>query len=466
MSAQVDKTKIPLPGTRNAPEFDGTRPQELRRFLRRMEDLFNIYGINGEEDRIQQVVKYTDADTEEEWKAFDSYGGKDWKDFIEEVISNYPEAECAQEGAMFRLNDICSRFRNLGITDRIDILSLKRKFVAESKKLRTPPALISNLELVNKFASCLSADLKAQVFSRLNYHRNSKDTKRRREDLYDIDAVIEMTVRLVNEGDADAFSSLASRHRIKESSAERTTRGGSMVPHTSTKEEIDSLTNQVAELRDEVAISNREYKIFREEMTKTLQQVNRGLQNNQGGWRPPQNQTYNLGSRTNDPKCYYCWKTGHMVNSCPERLRHLEEKKLVIGGDGRVKLPNGQEVPRDGNKSMRDRVEAAHSTSVNYFEDPDEIALTLSPAEIAVASSFMHNVPSVQKVQTTTRNKTEEKNNDLQSLLASQMVSMQKSMTELLGEVKSIGNRQTQLEQRTQRMNMRNESEDRPSSGF
>src|SRR4051812_32825130 len=129
-----------------------------------MEDLFELYKINEDAERIKLIVKYMDADTEEEWKAFESFEGDDWKGFNDEVISNYPEAEYAEDGAMFRLNDICSQFRNLGISDRSDVLALKCKFVAESKKLQAPPALISNLELVNKFTSCLAADLKAHVF--------------------------------------------------------------------------------------------------------------------------------------------------------------------------------------------------------------------------------------------------------------------------------------------------------------
>jgi hypothetical protein len=469
-TSHVDKFKIPLPGTKNAPEFDGSRPQDLRRFLKRMEDLFEMYRISSDHDRIEQIVKYTDADTEEEWKALETYEGENWNEFKDEIICNYPEAEHAENGAMFRLNDICAQFKDLGINDRSEVLALKRKFVAESRKLRVPPALISNLELVNKFTSCLSADLKAQVLGRLNYHRNDKETKRRREDLYDMDAVVEMTVRLVNEGDTTAFTSSHSRYRnTKEVNNDAVPRGRSILPHPQPKQEIESLAQQVAEIRDRLELSDRANELYRNEMSRNMKHITTALQSiqqnsSQSNWRSNQNQNYNAGMRTNnngttEQKCYYCWKAGHMVNSCPDRQRHFDEKKLMLDKDGRFRLPNGQDIPRDNSRSMKDRVEAA---AVHLqFEDPDDIALTLNPVGYGPASTFVQNV---QDRNRTTSN--EDKSNDLQTLMASQLMSMQKSMTELVGEVKSIGSRQSKLEQQNQWLNTQLRREDNQESGF
>ena len=51
-AATADKSRMPNPQSRDAPSFDADKPEELLRFINRMEDLFKKHGITGNGERI------------------------------------------------------------------------------------------------------------------------------------------------------------------------------------------------------------------------------------------------------------------------------------------------------------------------------------------------------------------------------------------------------------------------------
>jgi len=57
---------------RDAPKFNPEKPDKLRCFLRATEVEFTNASFN--RDKIEEVGIYTDARTEEEWRALDNYG--------------------------------------------------------------------------------------------------------------------------------------------------------------------------------------------------------------------------------------------------------------------------------------------------------------------------------------------------------------------------------------------------------
>jgi len=57
------------PGTWDAPKFSSKKPQELRRFIRLMEDLWKEARITEDDDKKSLIGKYADQESEEEWAA-------------------------------------------------------------------------------------------------------------------------------------------------------------------------------------------------------------------------------------------------------------------------------------------------------------------------------------------------------------------------------------------------------------
>jgi len=83
---------------RDAPKSNPEKPEKLLCFLRAIEVEFTNTSFN--RDKMEEVEKYTDARTEEEWRALDNYGDPTkWAEFKEELINSYPEAMSLRTGS-------------------------------------------------------------------------------------------------------------------------------------------------------------------------------------------------------------------------------------------------------------------------------------------------------------------------------------------------------------------------------
>ncbi|PBK70573.1 hypothetical protein ARMSODRAFT_884721, partial [Armillaria solidipes] len=139
MSASTQK--MPRPTSRDAPKFNSDEPENLRRFLGQMEDLFSDYSITDDDEKKKKLVRYTDARTEEEWQALEEYDNGTFTEFKEAVLKNYPEAADTETGTWERLTRILHKFSNLGANECESYLKFKCRFLTEAKKLQKPPAL-------------------------------------------------------------------------------------------------------------------------------------------------------------------------------------------------------------------------------------------------------------------------------------------------------------------------------------
>ena len=71
---QHSKFKMPLPDSRDAPKFKHIEPSKVWCFLQRIESLFEHAGIKDTKEKKKKILEYVDAQTEQEWLDFDSYG--------------------------------------------------------------------------------------------------------------------------------------------------------------------------------------------------------------------------------------------------------------------------------------------------------------------------------------------------------------------------------------------------------
>ena len=141
----VGTKTIVAPGARDAPKFNSNRPEELRRFLRQMEDLWKEADISDDSKKKEMLGKYADCGSEEEWAAFETYKDNySWEQFKRELYENYPEAAEAERGTPQRLRQVCRDTREVSLGDTQALYAFRRKFQAEAKKLLVPPAVMSN----------------------------------------------------------------------------------------------------------------------------------------------------------------------------------------------------------------------------------------------------------------------------------------------------------------------------------
>jgi len=66
----MSSRRMPKPNEKNAPSFDPDKPEELGRFFDLIEDWYEEEGITLDAEKKRRIIKYLDADTEIQWKAF------------------------------------------------------------------------------------------------------------------------------------------------------------------------------------------------------------------------------------------------------------------------------------------------------------------------------------------------------------------------------------------------------------
>lgn len=372
MATNAPVVPMPRPGTSQAPSFEENRPGELLRFLDRLETAFEAAGITDATEKKKQSGKYADQNTEEQWKSLDSYAAGTWAEFKAEILASYPEVSSVKNGSVDNLLKICEAHRFVSAGDQKKLLSLKRKFVAEGKKLLEPPAIISNWELNNRFLSCLTDHFHDTVLARLAMKPPTvpavvpaagapAEPARRPEDKYLWMDIIKMALA-VAEGQSTVYTqSNASEPR----DSREHSRPSEPTQVTSIKTEVETMRQEFALMQDRLKAAE---KTARQEMKQGLDEVKRLFNQNavvSGG----SNQPYrNPAPRAGTPApsnpgganaCHYCWTPGHYIQDCPAKRVHIEQGKLKIFEDGKVKMADGSFLPREPqDRCVRDRVDS------------------------------------------------------------------------------------------------------------
>lgn len=374
-SRQVRMVSMPRANAREAPRFNGEKPEELVRFLQQMEDLFKECAITDLQNKKDYLGKYADHKTEQEWRAFDYYDTGTWEEYKNELLETYPEAMDDHQGSLLRLERILREHHNVASNDAVGLMSLRRSFNAEAKKLLKAPAALSNRELVQKFLGCLAPEFQLQVINRLTLKTSVNPATqtpvqaavqtgvqgaggnpapvvttipaRRKEDQFDLAIVIAEAVDIASR----AFGSLAV---ITDYARE------SVSPAKDTvKVEIEEVRTQVTTLMDRIAAKEKTDRYNHEAIMKILQQGSASYPSMRSDNQGPAPQRGNQLGNSGD--CFYCQESGHMQGDCPHRLLHLDQGKIKIVENNRMRLGDGSFLPRDptSSKSLKERVEAA-----------------------------------------------------------------------------------------------------------
>jgi hypothetical protein len=396
-----NKTMI-TPGARDAPKFSAKRPQELRRFVRQMEDLWKDAGITDDEEMKESLGKYADQESEEEWKALETYErGTTWKEFREELLMNYPEAAEAERGTPARIKRLCKETLGIRLGDLAALYSFRRAFMAEAKKLTKPPAVVSNRELVELFIGSLSEPMAAAVLQFLGSRAGGNksvaygktiekavNTQRRPEDKYDLEEVCKAAIQ-VSESSQGMFY-LMNNSSPEATSERRVTLLNQPVLGNTWTQKLEEIENTQAAERDKLDIANKNMDTrFNEleNMMKTLlaqvQGGNTGIRKEVGKPGEP-----NVGIRLGNPgtipkwgaggrttnKCFYCGGD-HFIPECDEVKEDVKNGLVKLNMEGKIRLSDGGYIPNiSGATTIKERVDRhyAKKNSQYYLGNEEE----------------------------------------------------------------------------------------------
>ena len=388
----VEKKQMILPGTRDAPKFSASKPKELRRFIRQLEDLWKEAGIDSPEERKQGLGKYADQESEEEWRALDTYGvGHSWEEFKKEILENYPEASAAERGTPARIRQIVREAEGIEMGDTTKLYAYRRAFLAEANKLKKPPAVMSNRELVELFMGGLSLNLGQAVLQYLGGMKRSKkkekeregesETERRPEDRYDLEEVC----RAAGEVSENAQGMLSYRWTSAVGSQGQK-RGSSLVQSSSTtgaepsnfSNKLESLEESQALEKDRLDAVNKQWgarfdgleNMIKNLLTQSQEKPSSTFIQSAGQGSGGHFHSDNMSGRGNkissgntDIICYGCGVPGHFQNNCEKVKGLVQSGAIIYNRDGRVCLPDGSRVPNiPPGANLADRVEKYYGT--------------------------------------------------------------------------------------------------------
>ena len=389
----MTEKRMIAPGSRDAPKFKSSHPEELRRFIWRMEDLWKEANVTSGDEKKRMIGKYADLVSEEEWSAFDSYEEGTWDDFKEELISNYPEAAAAERGTPARIRQICAEVHKIRLGDMLALYKFRRSFMTEARKLQKPPAAMSNRELVELFIGCLSEALASAVLQFLG-NRSSSDQPnkekakegdtskaRRPEDKYDLEDVCKAALQ-VSENSAGMFDLMK-----KESSSKSEERD--VFVFSQPQSETKILTDKVEELegvqaleRDRLVSINKtiESRIGGlEDLIKTLlvQSQNQASQGMcKGDCKNGNCKTHEASSNTvqkggkslENEKCFWCALFGHYQADCEDLKNQLKLGNVKINQEGKLRLRDGSFIPKYPiEASLKERVEKHYAKKPSQY---------------------------------------------------------------------------------------------------
>ena len=394
-----------------------------------MDEYFQEDNITDADAKKARIVRYTSANTEEEWKALTHFSTGTYDEFKSDILDSYPTVKDRDRGSITNLKRKIRNVGTVGMDDKAGVSALIRAFNAEKKKLEAiTPAIHTNKELCLIFLDQLTTDFATEVMTRLKMQLEVKrsapaaanaQNARNANDLFDIADVLKMASELSKE-EEDPYKRYTKPRGIKGESQDTTVK-------------LEETRQQLARLNDSVTLQNQHNRQMEQRMDQKfhtmMQYMNGQGQTNSTGptfnassignsvlpmpggaySRPRFGNTSQFGGAgQNMDKCFYCGQNGHRMNMCVEVQRDLDSKWLVRI-DGRVRLPNGDPVPTIAGKTMRQVVEQLNKDksagkSVLFHEQPEIIPdrgqeLTDAEAMRALTETFQRvGMERVQKI--------------------------------------------------------------------
>lgn len=384
---------MPAPGTKDAPKFDEDYSSELLRFFDRMEDLFAAHDITDDTTKKKSLGKYTSAVTEDQWKALKTFTEGTFAAHKKAIIRSYPDAEALESGSLARLEKIVrasSGNNTIGMRDETELSALILAFRSEALKLQTPPALVSNRELVTMFFSCLTDSFVNRIADKLD-QLPKPDKETRYEDRYELGDAIDIAAELARYA-SQSLRQYRREDRREERRGEREEPArarGRETPRPERRERqsepdrIPKLEEDLALLKDSVHLQDKKF----DQVLSAIQGLQyQGPPPPQRGLPPNLPTSYTrgnvyIGRDANGNLCFYCKETGHRIGDCPHVGKHVSYGWVIRNDTNKIRLPNGDLVPMEGNKSMKEVIEfrnrgrpavpKAALVQSSFFQDED-----------------------------------------------------------------------------------------------
>lgn len=356
LNTNPTKMSMPIPSTKDAPKFDGSKPLEIPRFLEVLEELFTLHSITDAKDRRKWMLKYIPRELEEQWTEFPKFDVATWDETKDIVKSQYPEIGVSGTALLARLDAIVRANSGLNLEDPQRCYEAIRQFRPGVRDLVKGSTLMSGWEVVQVFFRMFTPAATNEIQQTLRVKKLVKSSggavavTSTSNDYFSLDEVIETVQELVKERRSNSLNSnVKEAENMGASGRTLVTTKREMVtePARVKREEWEELSSTMATLRDSLDLQAKHQNEFNQTLVNQLKELKMGG----GGAQQPQ--TYSSGSRGDFNRgsfaprnfnCFYCNSSEHSVNICPAREADLKSGLVYMNQRNRLCARDGTDV--------------------------------------------------------------------------------------------------------------------------
>ncbi|KAF7347119.1 hypothetical protein MVEN_01466100 [Mycena venus] len=304
-------TLMPACGDHNAPQFDSSKPHELRRYFTDLEYLLGCAAVTDDTEMKKHATRFLSVEDQEIWEGLPSFkdASKSFADFKAAIVKLYSGND---EDRHFELNDLdalVGQYSRVGILSLDDLKTFYRQFLCITTYL------IKKKWLSEAEQSCsfLRAMQPSSLAADICLHLKVNHPKAHPADPLPV---------------ADLYE--AAEYALAGS-------GSSLALDISTAPAIISVPASTAvEIKPDPGIM-----ALLGTMTKLIEVL--ATQNSSGG-----QSTGNGGAlqRNRPDGCSYCSSLNHFINDCEQVLADIRDSFVRRNTDNQVILPSGAFVPK------------------------------------------------------------------------------------------------------------------------
>lgn len=375
------KMSMPIPGTKDAPRFDGSKPLEIPRFLDILEELFSLHSITDANEKRRWMLKYIPRELEDQWKEFPKFETATWDETKDIVKSQYPEIGISGTALLARLDAIVRANSRLNLEDPQRCYEAIRQFRPGVRDLVKNGSLMSGWEVVQVFLKMFTPTASSEIQQTLRVKKlvkNSNGTAAgAANDFFTLDEVIETVQEMVKERRSNSLSSAVEEAEEKvnsERAIDRFSRSMAVEPAVVKREDFDELNATMAKFKDSLEIQQKSQNEINKAMLSKMQEMMNSVSS-------PAPQTYNTGSSgggygrgNSGPRnftCYYCNSPDHGVNMCPVKDTDLQAGLIYYNQQKRLCARDGTDLrtlPGTFDKQRLDNYNASKSKSQSMLQ--------------------------------------------------------------------------------------------------
>lgn len=345
------KMSMPIPGTKDAPRFDGSKPLEIPRFLDILDELFTLHSVTDAKEKRRWMLKYIPRELEEQWTEFPKFDTATWDETKEIVKSQYPEIGVSGTALLARLDAIVRANSGLNLEDPQRCYEAIRQFRPGVRDLTKSSSLMSGWEVVQVFFRMFTPAAASEVQQTLRVKKLVKNssgatTTGVSNDYFTLDEVIETVQELVKERRANSLNTGVQGNEISERAAVVGKRAMVTEPSVVKREDWEEVSQTLATFRDSLESQAKHQKEFNQTMLEQLKELKLG-----GGAQPTQ--SYGSGGQSGfnrggmGPRnftCFYCNSADHGVNNCPVKEADLNAGLIHLNNRNRVCTKDGTDI--------------------------------------------------------------------------------------------------------------------------